>query len=354
MKKVVGTLVFLAAFLLATSGHSPEYEFRNVWKIKNFSVVDYEDLDGDGLSEILCIKYQNTKEFISNQTVIALLDIHSTILWQIKVDGFLSSSQFEDIDGDGIKEIFLDIQVISSNNICPQFQKYKLICVNAQGTVLWKKMLEKWFLTFNDIDKDGCKEIMVGSVILDKDGNIYAEYDDYSITGCIEDPFRIILDKKINNGTKKEYISYKIVTIQGETLWEKKFLAPAVLEVVEVENKKRVFILTKSEITELNLNTYEETFCSTYNQELYRAHMNSVDIDGDNNIEYVIETLDHGIFGSSSVYVYDDTFKLLWKYTDPAFYAKIEDLDNDKKHEILIYYRNMYMDGIVDNGFSLF
>jgi membrane protease YdiL (CAAX protease family) len=356
MKKVVGILVLLVFSLVAGSGsgsgsdNSPDYEFKLVWKNPTFSVSDYEDLDGDGLSEILCYNYQDLEESGGEQNTIALLDIYSNVLWQFKVDGFLSSSQFEDIDGDGIKEIFLDIQLFSSRGICPEIQKYFIICVNAEGTILWSKILEEWVLQFGDVNGDGVKEILVGNVILDKNGDVLHEYNDYSIVGYIEDPFRIILVKHSNTG-KKDYTSYRIVTVQGDIVWEKEFSESTSLEIEEVDTEKRVFLLQKWRITELNMHTYEEVPCTTFDQPIsVYSRMGTGDMDGDGSIEYVIIS-DESKTGRSKLYVFNDNFNVLWKYSNPAYYIIIKDIDSNKKYEFLLYYKSHSEGGRPVSGF---
>lgn len=348
MKKVVGILVVLAVSLVAGSGDSLDYEFKLVWENPTFSVSDYEDLDGDGLSEILCYNYQDLEGSGGKQNTIALLDIYSNVLWQFKVDGFLSGSQFEDLDGDGVKEIFLDIQMFSSHGICFETQEYFIMCVNAEGTVLWSKILEEWFLQFGDVDGDGCKEILVGNVILDKNGDILHKYKDYKITGYIKDPFRVILAKEIDTDIKKDkkdYTSYRIVTAQGDIVWEKEFSERTSLEIEEVDNKKRVFLLQKWGITELNMHTYEEVLCTTFDQPIsVYSRMGTGDIDGDGSIEYVIIS-DESKTGRSKLYVFNNNFKLLWKYSNPAYYIIFKDIDNNKKYEFPLYYKSSSDDG---------
>jgi hypothetical protein len=73
--------------------------------------------------------------------MLTLLDSFSNIVWEIPIDGLPSSSRFEDLDGDGIKEILLTEQVFSTVDsqdttdykVCPHYS-WKVACITAEGT----------------------------------------------------------------------------------------------------------------------------------------------------------------------------------------------------------------------------
>lgn len=189
---MVGLFVVL---LIPVFSPPPDYAFRLVWEAPPpLLVTDYEDLNGDGLSEILCITHDEEMKHFT----LVVLDTFSHPLWEVQLEGF-PNSRFEDFEGDGTKEISLTLQLPSPEGIC--LQKWKLTSLNAEGCTLWtlKEDFDDFpHLTVADINKDGYSEIMAATLILDKSGNI------------LSDSLRVIPPKQISTIINHQYLSTNV------------------------------------------------------------------------------------------------------------------------------------------------
>lgn len=86
MNKMAGLLVVL---LIPVFSPSPDYAFRLAWEAPPpLLVTDYEDLNGDGLSEILCITHD--EEMKHPQKNKKSMGYHAVYHQILPILGFLS------------------------------------------------------------------------------------------------------------------------------------------------------------------------------------------------------------------------------------------------------------------------
>ncbi len=358
MKKVLIILLLCAVFQPI-----PDYTFELAWEGPSdiFLGLYIADLEDDGLSEIFYFHYGEEKEYI-----LSVLDTFSAVLWEIQVDEYPNYTFFEDITGDGFKEIIFITRITDMiDEMDTNRAEWQIDCLNAEGTLLWTKTTEMdsdWSgylgnrcnINFADINKDGFDEIMVANLILDRHGNTLLTYgDNYSISGLLrgdsQSEMRLILEKETEpyfTGRDVYGAFCRITTVDGTILWEKEFKKPTYLQFLEVEQKEKLFYIQDDNVTEVDLETYQENprikIDSDYMGEFVPLRFSIVDLDNDGEREYVLIILDNHSYGDSSIYVYDSEFQLVWEYTDHRFYATVNDLDNDGKYEFLIDYFYMF------------
>ncbi|KYK35911.1 MAG: CPBP family intramembrane metalloprotease [Theionarchaea archaeon] len=348
-------ILFLFLFIVPAFGGNPDYEFELVWKVPSCLPLGIYvvDLDNDGLSEILY-----TCDDTQGYTVTAV-DTFSNFLWQVPLGDYLSIL-FEDVEGDGLKEIFMVTQVTSySEEMDTHRGKRQITCFNSKGSLLWSKILEintewdgysfnRYKIILADVNKDGYNEIMVANLILDRKGDILYEYgDDYSIIGCIQDSeTRLIMEKEADPSFVgfENYAAYcRIITLEGDIIWEKEFSNQTYFCFLENENEKRLFFVQVNTVTEIDVTTCEEkpriAFDFDHISDKVLLEFYILDVDDNGQHEYVIIAYDDNALGYSALYVYDSEFGLIWKYVDPKFVVDVVDMDNNGRCEFLIYYR---------------
>lgn len=344
------TAGLLVVLLIPVFSPPPDYAFRLAWESPlPLSVADYEDLNGDGLSEILCI----TSDEEMKHFTLVLLDAFSHPLWEVQLEGFPSSSQFEDFEGDGTKEILLALQLPSPEGIC--LRKWKLTSLDAEGCTLWT--LNEDFddvphLTVADINNDGYSEIMAANLVLDKNGNILSDFGEFSVTKCIQEESSVLLllKEEIHQSVEANYTDhYKIIAPDGKIMWEMRFSQPTYVSVCEVEQEKKLFLLQMHSVSEVDLTTFEEKprirFDFDSIGDSVNQHFYALDLNGDGEQEYLMKINDFDAFGNTGIYVFDSQFHLIWKYTDSEFFLGVFDMEHDGKCEfVIVYYFNVGAD----------
>lgn len=355
MKKVLIILLLCVPAFQSTPGYSFELAWKGPTDI--FLGLYTTDLDDDGLSEIFYFHYGEDNEFI-----LSVLDTFSNVLWEIQVEEYPRYTFFEDVTGDRTKEI---IFVTRMSDIIEEMDtnkgEWQIDCLNAEGTTLWTRTTEMdsdWSrylgnrcnINLADINEDGYDEIMVANLILDRNGNIIRKYgDNYSISGLIRGDAhaetKLILEKEIDSlfAEKDVYGAFcRIVAIDGDILWEREFTEPTYLSFIEVEHEERLFYIQDDSVIEVDLSTYEEksriNIDSDYVGEFIPLKFDVFDLDNDGEKEFVLIIVDNQSYGHTTVYVYDNEFHFVWKYTDHRSYVIVNDLDNDGKYEFLINY----------------
>lgn len=354
MKKSV-VILFLFLVIVPVFGGNPDYEFKLVWRVPSCPLLGMYvvDLNSDGLSEILY-----TCDDTQGYTLTAV-DTFSHFLWQAPVGDYFSIL-FEDVEGDGLKEIFVVTQVTSySEEMDTHKGKRQITCFNSKGSLLWSKTLEintewdgylfnRYKIILADVNKDGYNEILVANLILDKKGDILYQYDDdYSIVGYIQgsEP-RLIMEKEADPFFVglENYTAYcRIMTLEGDIMWEKEFSTQTYVHFLEIENEKRLFLVQVNTVTEIDITTGEEkpriAFDFDHISDKVPLEFYILDVDSNGQHEYVIIAYDDNALGYSALYVYDSEFRLIWKYVDPKFVVDIVDIDTNGRYEFLIYYR---------------
>lgn len=349
-------VIILSLFIVVPFGSIPDYGFELAWESHTCLPlgVYLVDLDSDGLSEILY-----TCQTAEEGYTLTALDTFSTILWEVPVGDYLSILS-GDIENDGFHEVFVVTQITSlSEEMDTHRGERQLTCFNSEGALLWRKtitvntewdgyLFDRYNPTLADITNDGYNEIMVANLILDRNGDILYEYEnDYSIIGIIQDSeIKLIMEKEadIFFVGSKNYAAYcRIVTLEGDIIWEKEFLNYTYVHFLEIESKKRLFFVQVNTVTEVDVTTGEENSRIEYDFDyigkrvLLKFYV--LDVDGNGQHEYVIFAYDKSGLGNSALYVYDSKFSLIWKYVDPKFVVDIVDMENDGRYEFLIYYR---------------
>jgi membrane protease YdiL (CAAX protease family) len=362
MKRIVGILflvfLILPPLVLPSSEDTPHYTFTLAWEgpPHTSSNTFFRDINGDGLLEIL---YSNRDE--DGTLTFTALDTFGTKLWSVPLEKSLMWVLVKDINDDGLDEIFLTTRMTSRSEESESGRGVRRIwCFNAEGILLWTLDMEvdpvwdgTWSerfssVAFLDEDGDGCDEIVHGNLLLDSDGTILKEYgQDCFVIGDIGGDAdagpRLIFSKEKVMFSDGEYtFCCRVYSLTGALLWQKEVLEPIRPVFLTVEGTERFFLVQADKLTEVNLDTFEETAVPLDLGEMHflaLPKLESTDVDGNSDPEYVITATNIGNFGRGTVCVYDGTFNVLWSHTGPTFSCEVEDLDGDGTCEFcLIYY----------------
>jgi membrane protease YdiL (CAAX protease family) len=354
--------LILAVFLvLAATSHAGQCGFCLAWEKEiEHQSVQATDLDGDGLSEILFFTYASKGE---KDYLFTALNIFGEIIWQTWVDEESESIYFEDVNNDGLKEIFFT-QDIDPFDQELGIRRMRITCMDSAGKLLWShefhahlgpfEMFRRYEYFFSDVNHDGCKEILVANYIFDRKGLTVHEYEkDFSVIDVLDidgDGQEELVLKKASHDfyrTLSGYrFIYKIIELDGTVIWEKEFLEPSFLRILDINDEKRLFLLHLDSVSEITLDDtvkWNVAFDLNPRGLLMEPEIFARDINCDTHTEYVIIAMDSPReYGKSYVYVYDDELNVLWDYKDPVFWADVYDLDHDGHYEVLT--RNRYYD----------
>jgi membrane protease YdiL (CAAX protease family) len=348
-------LIVVIVPLLGALEINPDYSFECAWNIpcQFYSGTRIADLNGDGLSEILYL-YQE-----KDQYTLAAIDTFSNLLWEMQLEEAPYYMFSEDINNDGLREIFLLTSLVPSfEEMSTHTARWQVTCLNAEGIVLWTTYItgnsewggylhDRYTMQFADVTGDGYEEIMVANIILDHEGNTLYEYDtNYTIIGYVDgEEARIIMEKETDPLIvgEEDYTAYcRIVTIYGDILWEKEFEELVYFAFLSIEGEKRLFCIQSNVISEVDLISLQEEPRIELDfdriGEPFPLIFEVLDVNNDGRQEYVTAALDSHYFGNSAIFVYDTSFQLMWDYKDARFYPVVVDLDNDGICEFLMLY----------------
>ncbi len=371
MEKVFGIILL---FLLLTINYveyfeipeehelNPDYGFTLAWQVPphTSSYTHFTDLDGDGLTEILY--FDKDKE---ENSIFTVLDTFGNVLWSITVDKTPYYLGFRDIDGDNFKEIFFTTQMTSrSTEEETQQGKHRITCYNSQGILLWSHTLTvnpKWdgfhsprfkISSYIDVNKDGTADLIKGNTAFDINGDILSEYgEDYTVIGSVTagSERRLVFVKEIDiffdfhDFTLQDYVIYlRITELDGTVVWEKEFSEHTKPEIIEIDGEKRLFLLQKSAVSEVDPLTCTEKMRIDFDFDdrsiLFLPELFVLDVDDDGQVEYVITASSPSDYGKGAVFVYDTALKLKWEYRGSKFHTDVTDMDGDGKYEYLVDY----------------
>lgn len=255
---------------------SPRYGY-------NIREIYVDDLDGDGIKEILVGAGPRTSRIRDGLFVISST---GKILWSAYVRGEIHSIASGDLDGDGSKEVLIGCYgrggTYNSQAVMYVF--------NSTGEERFNYATERGVASIlvDDINSDGVKEILVGTYrnlyVLDNEGK---DLWQYSTDGLI----RKIISDDIDNDTEKEIIlasnDVYAVTSDGDLDW-KNAVGPEVYDLMVMD-------LNKDGLKEI-------------------------------------------IVGSDSAYVLDSDGETLWEYTTGGVVnaVSVGDLENDGYFELAL------------------
>ena len=202
---------------------SPRYGY-------NIREIYVDDLDGDGIKEILVGAGPRTSRIRDGLFVISST---GKILWSAYVRGEIHSIASGDLDGDGSKEVLIGCYgrggTYNSQAVMYVF--------NSTGEERFNYATERGVASIlvDDINSDGVKEILVGTYrnlyVLDNEGK---DLWQYSTDGLI----RKIISDDIDNDTEKEIIlasnDVYAVTSDGDLDW-KNVVGPEVYDLMVMD-----------------------------------------------------------------------------------------------------------------------
>ncbi len=205
---------------------SPRYGY-------NIREIYVDDLDGDGIKEILVGAGPKTSR--SRDEIFVISSI-GKILWSVHVGGEIHAIASEDLDGDGIKEVLIGCYGRGGT-----YNRQAVMHVfNSTGKERFKYGTERGVASIlvDDIDSDGVKEILVGTYqdlcVLDNEGK---DLWQYTTNGLI----REILLEDINNDTEKEIIlgsnDVYVLESDGDLKW-KNSVGPEVYDMTIMDLNK--------------------------------------------------------------------------------------------------------------------
>lgn len=351
MKTVVVILLFLLVPSLSYV-HPSDYTFCLAWE-RTFDEdpcsLHFADINGDGLSEILyfCYDIMDTTD-----CTLTALDTFGNPLWVIQPGKSGCSLYFEDTDCDNVQEIYAVIHLTHYLQESSQEKGQRQITCFDGKEIVWAQEFEKtlqWrgslpeFL-FVDSNNDGYTEVMAANYVLDRNGTVLHKYDDdFNIIAASDidkdSQIELILEKRpdLFRGKKEFSFHYKLIEMDGSTLWEKKWFESVCLSLDAEGN--RLFILYRDHISEIDLVTFEEEIktAGDFSQKgrIISPELHRYDLDHDGEHEYVVYAHYVGEF-EDCILVYDKNFNLLWGYTASLIKKSITDIDADGMYEILI------------------
>ena len=175
-------LLLILVISLSTVHAQSQYTFKKVWEkeIPNTFDAEIVDLDGDGLFEIITDIHVSKKE---KDYLLIASDVFGDRLWEVLIDDSPIGMTFEDVDNDGCKEIFFEMDLTDySDMIDTKKGEKRIISFDKDGKKLWSYSFEMhlgegedtryYEYNFEDITKDGCKEIFVAHYVFDRKGRI--------------------------------------------------------------------------------------------------------------------------------------------------------------------------------------
>lgn len=358
---MVKPLILVAFLLLAATSLSGQcgFSLAREKEIKHDG-VQVTDLDGDGYSEILFFTSVSKGE---KDYILTALNVFGETIWQTWVDEESDALYCEDVDNDGLKEIFFT-QDLGPYYQEPGIRRMRITCASNTGNLLWShefcihlgpnELSRRYEYFFSDITHDGYKEILVADYILDRKGFTVHEYEeDFAVVNILdidEDGQEELVLKKSSHDffrTLSGYsFIYRIIECDGTPIWEKEFLEPSFLHVLDVNGEKRLFLLQLDNVSEITLEDtvkWSISFDANPGGLLVEPEIFVCDLNCDSRIEYVIIAMDSPReYGKSHVYVYDDQLNRLWDHEGPVFWADVYDLDQDNHYEVLT--RNWFYD----------
>lgn len=318
-------LAMLCIFFVATgSAQSPGYITLENKHIARMEITDLyiEDVDGDGMKEMLATSYDskfyllssNTKlrwmydarsyvysvktfdmekdgkkEIVVGAASLRILDQNNTVITKVKTADDVKKIIVEDLDNDG----FDDIVAVTGS-----VRSHTIYIFNKEFEVIWQQAIRgdfPWGIAVHDINKDGRKEVlMAGSEVL--------AYDD---------------DRNMIWSYKLDGSAYDLK-----------------IEDVDGDGEEEILVGSRPSLTALKTNGELKW---EYRTEGIVRSIRITDLEKDGKKEIII--------GSDKIYVLDGTGKELWSYqtTDEVYYVNSGDLDWDGIEEIGAASKKIYV-----------
>ncbi|MBU7011507.1 MAG: hypothetical protein HXS46_12525 [Theionarchaea archaeon] len=159
MKCVVLLLIFLLQSSFPHFQEVQEHSFDG-----RAQLLCAEDVDNDLMAEIII--------WDEASSVVMCYDCTGSLLWTVDMTYPLATGAAEDVDDDGLKEIFLLEDMGQSGDI---FYGYRVIQVESDGIVSWRKFIEisvesEVEFLFVNVDGKPGKEVIIANRVLLQEG----------------------------------------------------------------------------------------------------------------------------------------------------------------------------------------
>ncbi|MFQ6087360.1 MAG: lysostaphin resistance A-like protein [Candidatus Methanofastidiosia archaeon] len=356
MKRILGVL-FLLFLISSISRTSPQdYDFYLVWEKDFWSVLGHSthfvDIDG-GLLEIFVIGKTSKEE----DPGFFVLNAFGEKIFRREMF-FNLKFFFTDLENDGFKEIFYFRRIPLNEKREERLERIEVL--NHEGILLWSydymKTSELLYslpdFIFHDINDDGLKEIFVGNLIFDAEGNVIQTFDeffncvgvgDFNDDGEIE---VLLLKEFYPKETLIREQTFEISDLEGEVLWEYQVVQEHNFEGrvwtqlldLDGDGKKELIFFENGLIYRLNPNNFSEKIVILKLKEEVAPgwvypFLEIKDIGGDGNQEYLVLTQDW-YKHEQKFYVFDENKRFLWEYENMNWdMIEERDLENDGKLE---------------------
>ena len=269
------------------------------------------DVDGNGMKEVLI--YDDAAREVVCYTC------NGSFLWRVQVDYPLMTAAAEDIDDDGLQEVFLCEDV--GGDI---YYTYRIIRVESDGTVSWRKSIEVNIRTdfpihFIDADGNPGKEIVAANrIILGRGLERLAFERDRIILAVAEyggSPYFLV---------RCPDLTYELYTFDEEPLWQGKQC-----EIRDTEASTELLLCTL--FFEAGVCSCLEDWTFTETAPLMKAIRLWSDIDGNGTEEAVYVT-------DTEVQLIDYEGNILWTWESPESIQdlKIVDITADGISELVV------------------